>query len=132
MRVPLVCKATLSRLFGTRITWLCLMVFLLAAAAGAGLLSGHAQSAAPLAAPTTTASQAQAAVSAQPVLQPAVNTTPAGPQQQIAQLFQMATELKADVDKTNKDELSVTVVRKASALEQLAHKVRNAWPASSR
>ncbi len=41
-----------------------------------------------------------------------------------ADLLQMATALKSEVDKSNKDMLSVTVVRKASQIEQLAHKVR--------
>ena len=36
----------------------------------------------------------------------------------------MATDLKAEVDKTNKDTLSVSVVRKAGAIERLAHDVR--------
>jgi len=51
------------------------------------------------------------------------------PQQQVASeaadLLKMATALKSEVDKTTKDTLSVTVVRKASEIEQLAHKVRN-------
>ena len=42
-----------------------------------------------------------------------------------ASLLKLATDLKAQVDKTSKDELSVTVVRKAAELEQMAHKVRN-------
>ena len=42
-----------------------------------------------------------------------------------ADLLKLATDLKAQVDKTGKDELSVTVVRKASELEQMARKVRN-------
>jgi hypothetical protein len=41
-----------------------------------------------------------------------------------AQLLKMATDLKAEVDKTNKDTLSVSVVRKAGAIERLAHDVR--------
>jgi hypothetical protein len=41
-----------------------------------------------------------------------------------ANLLQMATALKSEVDKTTKDQLSVTVVRKAGEIEQLAHKVR--------
>lgn len=49
-------------------------------------------------------------------------------QQQVADeaasLLKMATDLKAAVDKTTKDTLSVGVVRKAGAIEQLAHKVR--------
>jgi hypothetical protein len=36
----------------------------------------------------------------------------------------MASDLKAEVNKTTKDELSVSVVRKAGEIEQLAHKVR--------
>jgi hypothetical protein len=42
---------------------------------------------------------------------------------QSAQLLQMATELKAEVDKTSKDVLSVSVVRKADAIEKLAREV---------
>jgi hypothetical protein len=41
-----------------------------------------------------------------------------------AYLLKLATELKTEVDKTRKDELSVGVVRKAAALEQMARKVR--------
>ena len=43
---------------------------------------------------------------------------------QCADLLQMATELKKAVDKSNADTLSVTVVRKASDIEQYAHKLR--------
>jgi hypothetical protein len=55
--------------------------------------------------------------------------TPADPQKQgvageAADLLKMATALKAEVDKTTKDTLSVAVVRKADEIEQLAHKVR--------
>jgi hypothetical protein len=41
-------------------------------------------------------------------------------------LLKMAADLKAEVDKTTKDELSLTVVRKAGEIEQLARKVRTA------
>ena len=41
-----------------------------------------------------------------------------------ANLMKLANTLKADVDKTTKDTLSVTVVREASEIEQLAHKMR--------
>ena len=41
-----------------------------------------------------------------------------------ADLLKMATDLKTAVDKSTKDELSLTVVRKASDIEQWAHKVR--------
>ena len=39
-------------------------------------------------------------------------------------LLALATELKTEVDKTNKDMLSVTVIRKAAEIEKLAHDVR--------
>jgi len=39
-------------------------------------------------------------------------------------LLALSTELKADVDKTSKDELSLQVIRKAAEIEKLAHDVR--------
>jgi hypothetical protein len=39
-------------------------------------------------------------------------------------LFQLATELKAAVDKTNENMLSLDVVRKADEVEKLAKKVK--------
>lgn len=44
---------------------------------------------------------------------------------QCANLLSLADALKMAVDKTTKDELSVTVVRKAGQIEQLARKVKN-------
>ena len=41
-----------------------------------------------------------------------------------AKLLQLASDLKAEVDKTTKDTLSVSVVRKADEIERLAHNVR--------
>jgi hypothetical protein len=41
-----------------------------------------------------------------------------------AKLLKLATELKAEVDKTNKDTLSVEVIRKADAIEKLARDVK--------
>ena len=39
-------------------------------------------------------------------------------------LVALSTELKEEVDKTSKDELSLDVIRKAAELEKLAHDVR--------
>jgi hypothetical protein len=39
-------------------------------------------------------------------------------------LLKLATELKSEVDKTTKDTLSLTVVRKADEIEKLAHNVK--------
>ena len=56
--------------------------------------------------------------------------TPANPpeKQEITKesddLLKMAMDLKSEVDKTTKDTLSLSVVRKASEIEQMAHKVR--------
>ena len=41
-----------------------------------------------------------------------------------ANLLKLATELKNEVDKTNKDMLSITVIRKADAIEKLARQVK--------
>jgi hypothetical protein len=41
-----------------------------------------------------------------------------------AMLVQLTTELKTEVDKTDKDTLSLTVIRKAEDIEKLAHAVR--------
>jgi hypothetical protein len=41
-----------------------------------------------------------------------------------AKLLQLATGLKAEVDKTDKDTLSLTVIRKADEIEKLAHAVK--------
>ncbi len=41
-----------------------------------------------------------------------------------ALLLKLATELKAEVDKTNKDTLSIAVIRKADAIEKLARDVQ--------
>ncbi len=106
---------------------------LLAVAIGAGLLYSHAQELFPLPAydpPKSTSTQAPAPAQQQ---KPPAGSAPAdqhteGGKQEIASecanLLKMATDLKTEVDKTTKDTLSVTVVRKAGEIEQLAHKVR--------
>ncbi len=40
-------------------------------------------------------------------------------------LLQLATELKAEVDKTNSDILSLKVIKKAEEIEKLAKKIQN-------
>jgi hypothetical protein len=42
-----------------------------------------------------------------------------------SKLLALTTELKSDVDKANKDELSLDVMRKAAEIEKLAHDVQN-------
>jgi hypothetical protein len=41
-----------------------------------------------------------------------------------AKLLKLATDLKAEVDKTTKDTLSLGVIRKADEIEKLAHSVK--------
>ncbi len=41
-----------------------------------------------------------------------------------ARLLELATQLKAEVDKTNKDTLSINVIRKAESIEKLAKVVK--------
>jgi hypothetical protein len=41
-----------------------------------------------------------------------------------AKLLKLATDLKTEVDKTTKDTLSLTVIRKADEIEHLAHNVK--------
>jgi hypothetical protein len=48
-----------------------------------------------------------------------------------ARLLKLATELKAAVDKSTKDQLSVTVIQKADEVEKLARKVREEMRAVS-
>jgi hypothetical protein len=42
-----------------------------------------------------------------------------------AQLLALANELKAELDKSSKDTLSLSVIKKADQVEKLAHKVRD-------
>jgi hypothetical protein len=42
-----------------------------------------------------------------------------------ARLLKLANELKAEVDKTDKDTLSIAVIRKADEIERLAHIVKD-------
>jgi hypothetical protein len=43
----------------------------------------------------------------------------------VDKLLALTNELKSDVDKANKDELSVEVIRKAGEIEKLAHDVQS-------
>jgi hypothetical protein len=55
----------------------------------------------------------------------AINTDPKKQlAEESAKLLKLATDLKAEVDKTTKDTLSLTVIRKADEIEKLAHSVK--------
>ena len=88
-------------------------------------MRGHAQAPAVLAAPAAPAG----AQSPTPGHQQLANNADATQKQEIAkqsaELLKMATALKIEVDKTNQDTLSISVIRKANELEQVARKDRN-------
>jgi hypothetical protein len=46
-------------------------------------------------------------------------------QQDVDRLLALTNELKTDVDKSSKDELSLDVIRKAGEIEKLAHDVQS-------
>ena len=113
---------------------------LLAAAAGWMRVQAQSQSQMSLPAidlPKNAKAQAQQAPAPAAAQQNPQPTVPAGSNaadpdagkteaaREAADLLKMATDLKAAVDKSTKDELSLAVVRKASEIEQLAHKVRS-------
>jgi hypothetical protein len=123
--------------FSRRAGWSCVFASLaiLGVIAGAGLLRSHAQSPASTSAAATPApapANGQAPASAQspaPSQLPGAEATGDAPQKQeiakeSAELLKMATALKIEIDKTNQDTLSLSVVRKANEIEQLAHKAR--------
>jgi hypothetical protein len=82
------------------------------------------------AAPAPAADVEPASVMPAPPISPAAIEALKDPRQrqvasECADLFKMATDLKAAVDKSTKDELSVEVVRKAGEIEQYARKVKD-------
>jgi hypothetical protein len=67
---------------------------------------------------------------------PQAPQTPQTPQQKqladdTAKLLTLANELKAELDKSSKDTLSLGVIKKAEQVEKLAHKVRDEMKASA-
>lgn len=78
-------------------------------------------------APTGQAPTGQAPADAADTATPAVPQTPKQKQlaDDTAKLLSLANELKAELDKSTKDTLSLSVIKKAEAVEKLAHKVRD-------
>lgn len=96
----------------------------------AGLLGGRAQSASSSAGPAGAPAQLSAPLQKSTAGSPAEDAQKQEIARQCADLLKLATELKTEVDKTTRNELSVTVVRKASQIEKLARKVRTGRPNS--
>lgn len=115
-----------------RAGWVCLAASIAAGAiAGSGFIRGQAQNSPPatVAKPAGTGI-AQVPPSMQPGQTQAGTTSGNARKQQLAgecaDLLKLATDLKSAVDKSTADQLSVTVVRKAGEIEQLARKVKTA------
>jgi hypothetical protein len=118
----------------------CVLAAFVALAASAGLRHVHAQVAAQAPAADVQAGATEApapsangenppAATAASATKPSSSISPQEQRKQevaneCANLLKMATDLKAEVNKTTKDELSINVVRKADEIEQLARKVR--------
>jgi hypothetical protein len=125
------------RLLRTRVLWVCLLtgLFVSAIAIRPGARTTFAQSTEPQAAPPPATSDAAAGATAQAPSQDQAakaqvsdpSTNP--PKKQIAlegaSLLKMANDLKANMDKTTPDTLSVAVIRQAEEIEKLAHKMRS-------
>lgn len=115
----------------SRARWLYALgcIAVLAVAAATGLVRTDAQEAFPLPAIDPPGAKAgppgaQTPAGTQSAGTTAENADASEVAKQCADLLKMATELKSAVDKTSSGTLSVTVVRKAGEIEQLAHKVR--------
>jgi hypothetical protein len=125
------------RLLRTRVLWVCLLtgLFVIAIAIRPGARTTFAQSTEPQAAPPPATSDAAAGATAQAPSQDQAakaqvsdaSTNP--PKKHIAldsaNLLKMANDLKANMDKTTPDTLSVAVIRQAEEIEKLAHKMRS-------
>jgi hypothetical protein len=119
------------------VLWVCLLtgLFVIAIAIRPGARTTFAQSTEPQAAPPPATSDAAAGAAAQAPSQDQAakaqvtdaSTNP--PKKQIAldgaNLLKMANDLKANMDKTTPDTLSVAVIRQAEEIEKLAHKMRS-------
>ena len=132
MRVHCIGTTRKARPLPARAQWLCALagMFVIAVVAWPGQHRTLAQDSppSPTAANSSSATSPQASPPEQQPKQEIKLDAAAQQKKQIADdcanLFKLANSLKAEVDKTTKDELSVTVVRKAGEIEQLAHKMR--------
>lgn len=106
----------------------CVAVF----AIGAMAMAAAQQPASPAAAQPAAAQAVKTAAVPAVISKPAAPQTPQQKQlaDDTAKLYALANELKADLDKSGKDTLSLSVIRKAQEVERLAHKVRDEMKAN--
>ncbi len=86
---------------------------------------GQQRNAPPAQPQTQTQAQPQAAAESDPAKEDSRTLKQKLLDDEAQRLVTMANELKAAVDKTNKNILSLDVVRKAEQIEQLAHKMKD-------
>jgi hypothetical protein len=131
MRVHRIGIPRIVGLVRIRAGWFCVCASLGCAAlvVGTGSLQGQAQSEPPPAAVNSSSpANAPAPVPEQQAKQQTYDAADKRKRQiseDCANLLKLANGLKAEVDKTTKDTLSMTVVRRAGEVEQLAHKMKD-------
>lgn len=125
------------RLLRTRALWICMLAGLIAfvVAARPGVRTIFAQSTESQAVTPQAAVNAEGGENTQTALpdqrpKRAVAEVPADPRakriaEETADLLKLANSLKAEVDKTTVDTVSVPVIRNAEEIEKLAHKMRS-------
>jgi hypothetical protein len=138
MRVNRIGTTKKARLLPTRAMWFCAIVLLIVVvlSSRSGRVAGQTETPwTPQAEGTPTSSlpgvvvaPSATSTAAQQVNQQTANTMANPKNKEIvdntANLLKLANTLKAEVDKTSADTLSVIVIRKAGEIEQLAHKMR--------
>jgi hypothetical protein len=130
MKFPRV--GTTRRLIPPRVgkLWICVLAtaaaIAFASVAGQGLQQAANQNPPPEVVRATDSNQPNKTDNHQtkPSVAPAVGERRKQISEDSANLLKLATELKTEVDKTSKDTLSLTVIRKAGAIEKLAHDVK--------
>jgi hypothetical protein len=115
----------------TRAFWVCVLAVLaafLTPVVGQQPLPGPPPSSPSPAAIPLPAAPAQADSSERQAAKPGPEEISAERKKQVAEksasLLKLASELKAEVDKTSEDTLSLAVIRKAEAVEKMAHSVK--------
>lgn len=105
------------------------LVFVVLAFVGVVCASGQQSSPVAQKAPVAAAKSGAAPSAAQSGKQSVKDAAPDPPANPMAvesaQLLKLATELKAEIDKTNKNVLSIAVIRKADEIERMAHGMKD-------
>jgi hypothetical protein len=127
MKVHRIGKASIKEMLRRRAAWLCVFAGLAVAAAVSAAVRQESRAQSPPAQAASSDASAQAAEAQ--ANGPNSHAAEAERKKQIADdsanLLQLAAGLKAEMNKATKDTLSVSVIRKAGEIEQLARKMRS-------